>query len=96
MKIVNDAAMQALGSFGAASCSSSAWERVSDPRSSSTARWCRWNSPTCPTAKAFEDYVGERALKRDGKREWRKQVFDVVARLKDAAGADDVVIGAAT
>ena len=41
----------------------------------------------------FEDYVGERALERVGKRKWRQNVFDVVARLKAALVPDDVVIG---
>lgn len=41
----------------------------------------------------FEDYVGERALERDGKRKWRKSVFDVVARLRAALVPDDVLIG---
>ena len=42
---------------------------------------------------SFEDYVGAQALKRDGKRKWRKRVADVVARLLAALVPDDVVIG---
>lgn len=42
---------------------------------------------------SFEDYVGERALERDGMKKWRKRVVDVVERLKAAFIPDDVVIG---
>ena len=41
----------------------------------------------------FEDYVGEQALQRDGRRKWRKRVADVVARLTAALVPDDVVLG---
>src|SRR6185369_1511889 len=43
--------------------------------------------------RTYEDYVGEAALKRFGKKKWRRQVADVVTRLKAALEADDVVIG---
>src|SRR6185369_6290666 len=47
-----------------------------------------------PYRKAtFEDYVGERALERDGKKKWRKHVADVVARLVAAFEPDEVVLG---
>lgn len=42
---------------------------------------------------SFEGYVGEAAFQRDGKKKWRKRVFDVVERLKAAFSPDDVVIG---
>lgn len=41
----------------------------------------------------FEDYVGEEALVRDGKRKWRKSVEDVVARLAAALTPEDIVLG---
>lgn len=41
----------------------------------------------------FEDYVGERALERDGKHQWRKRVADIVARLQAAMLPDEVVLG---
>jgi polyphosphate glucokinase len=41
----------------------------------------------------FEDHVGEHALERDGKKEWRKRVADVVDRLVAALEPDEVVIG---
>ena len=43
--------------------------------------------------RTFEDYVGERALKRLGKKRWRRAVADVVKRLAEAVQADDVVLG---
>ncbi len=43
--------------------------------------------------KTYEDYVGDRALKRLGKKKWRRYVADVVTRLKDALEADYVVLG---
>ncbi len=41
----------------------------------------------------FEDYLGARAVKRFGKRKWRKFVEASVARLQSALQLDDVVIG---
>ncbi len=43
--------------------------------------------------KSFEAYVGERGLKKRGKKKWRKYVFDVTERLSSALQADYVVIG---
>jgi polyphosphate glucokinase len=43
--------------------------------------------------QSFEQYVGTAALKRLGKKKWKKAVFDVVARLKRALIADYVVLG---
>ena len=47
-----------------------------------------------PYRKAtFEDYVGERALLRLGRRKWGRYVADVVARLTAALAPDDIVLG---
>jgi polyphosphate glucokinase len=43
--------------------------------------------------KTFEDYVGERGLERLGKKKWRKAVFEVVERLSAAMEPDEVVLG---
>lgn len=43
--------------------------------------------------RTFEDYVGVRALERLGKRKWRKEVHEVVARLRAAMQAEYVVLG---
>ena len=47
-----------------------------------------------PYRKAtFEDYVGERGLKRLGKKRWRRRVVEVVETLSAALQPTDVVIG---
>lgn len=42
---------------------------------------------------SFEDYVGERALLRDGVLRWRRQVADVARRLRAALQPDELVFG---
>lgn len=41
----------------------------------------------------YEDYVGRVGLERDGKKVWRRRVADVVERLNAALQPDDTVIG---
>ncbi len=41
----------------------------------------------------YEDYVGIRGLKKYGKRKWRRHVVDVVARLTAALEPGEVVLG---
>jgi polyphosphate glucokinase len=43
--------------------------------------------------KTFEDYVGERGLKKLGKTKWRRAVFETVDRLAAAMEPDEVVLG---
>lgn len=43
--------------------------------------------------QTYEDYVGHRGLERRGFDKWLKAVFDVTARLKAAMVADYVVLG---
>jgi polyphosphate glucokinase len=43
--------------------------------------------------KTFEDYVGERGLKRLGKKKWKRAVFETVERLVAAMEPDEVVLG---
>ena len=94
VKVVNDAAMQALGSYeggkmlflglGTGLGSTLIADGVILPM----------ELAHLPYKKAtFEDYVGERALERDGKNKWRKNVVDVVARLVAALEPEDVVLG---
>jgi polyphosphate glucokinase len=96
VKIVNDAAMQALGSvdkdqgkllflgLGTGLGSTLVVDGILVPM----------ELAHLPYRDAtFEDYVGERALRRDGRRKWRKRVADVVARLQAALLPDDVVLG---
>jgi predicted NBD/HSP70 family sugar kinase len=41
----------------------------------------------------YEEYLGKPALKRFGKRKWRRRVADVTRRLKEALEVDEVVLG---
>jgi polyphosphate glucokinase len=43
--------------------------------------------------KTFEDYVGERGLKKRGKKKWTKAVFAAVAQLSAAMEPDEIVLG---
>jgi polyphosphate glucokinase len=94
VKVINDAAMQALGSykkgkmlflgFGTGLGSTLIMDGVVEPM----------ELGHLPYKKAtYEDYVGERGLERFGKKGWRKHVFDVVGRLVAALEPDDVVLG---
>jgi polyphosphate glucokinase len=41
----------------------------------------------------YEDYVGIKGLEKHGRRKWRRDVGDVVARLIAALEPEDVVLG---
>jgi predicted NBD/HSP70 family sugar kinase len=94
VKMVNDAAMQALGSykggcmlflgFGAGLGSAMIVDGILEPMELAHLPYKK---------KTYEDYVGDRALKRLGKKKWRREVADVVTRLKAALEADYVVLG---
>ena len=43
--------------------------------------------------KTFEDYVGERGLKKNGKKKWTKAVFAAVEQLSAAMEPDEIVLG---
>ncbi len=43
--------------------------------------------------RSFEDYVGARGLERRGKKRWRRAVLDVSERLRAAMQAEDMVLG---
>ena len=56
--------------------------------------WFPWNLATFLTKGGpYEDYVGNRGLKRLGKKKWPQHVAYAVARLIDALHPDDVVLG---
>jgi polyphosphate glucokinase len=94
VKIINDAAMQALGSYeggkmlflglGTGLGSAMIVDGVPEPM----------ELAHLPYRKAtFEDYVGLRGLEKHGKRKWRRYVADVVERLAAALEPDDIVLG---
>jgi polyphosphate glucokinase len=94
VKIINDAAMQALGSYrggkmlflglGTGLGSTLIADGIVGPM----------ELGHLPYKKGtYEEYVGQRGLERWGKRKWRRCVADVVARLTAALQPDDVVLG---
>ena len=94
VKVVNDAAMQALGSYkggkmlflGLGTGLGSAMVVDGIVESMELGH--------LPYKKAtFEDYVGIRGVKKYGKKKWRRFVTDVVKRLVAALEPDDVVLG---
>jgi polyphosphate glucokinase len=94
-KIINDAAMQALGSYeggrmlflglGTGLGTTLIVEHVIVALELGHLPYKK--------GKSFEDYVGTAGLKHLGRRKWHAAVFDVVARLKAAFVADYVVLG---
>ena len=94
VKVMNDAAMQALGSYkrgkmlflglGTGLGSALVVNGIVEPM----------ELGHLPYKKAtFEDYVGLRGLKKHGKKKWRRHVADVVKRLIAAIEPDEVVLG---
>ncbi len=93
-KLVNDAAMQAIGSYaggrmlflglGTGLGSALIVDGVVEPLELGHLPFRK---------KTFEDYVSERVRKRVGKKKWRKSVFEVVERLTAAMEPDEVVLG---
>ena len=94
VKVVNDAAMQALGSYeggkmlflglGTGLGSTMIVDGIVEPM----------ELGHLPYKKGtFEDYVGVRGYERLGKKKWRQQVADVIARLMAALEPEYVVLG---
>ena len=95
VKLINDAAMQAIGSYqggrmlflglGTGLGSAMVIGKTVVPLELAHLPYRK--------GRTFEDYVGLRGLKRLGKKKWRRAVTDVVTRLKAAMLADYVVLG---
>jgi polyphosphate glucokinase len=93
-KIVNDAAMQAVGSYGGGRMlflglgtglgSAVIDGGIVEPMELGHLPFRK---------KTFEDYVGTAALKRKGKRRWRKAVLDTLDHFYRAMEPDYVVLG---
>jgi len=95
VRVINDAAMQALGSYrggrmlflglGTGLGSALIIDGVLEPMELAHLPYEK--------GRTYEDYVGKAGLKRLGKKKWRRHVADVITRLKAALEADDVVVG---
>jgi polyphosphate glucokinase len=95
LKLVNDAAMQALGAYqggrmlflglGTGLGSALVAEGVLMPLELAHLPYRQ--------GRTYEDYVGQRGLDRLGRRRWTKHVNDVVALLQHGLQADYVVLG---
>jgi polyphosphate glucokinase len=94
VKVVNDAAMQALGSYqgglllflglGTGLGSAVVAEGIVVPM----------ELAHLPYRKGtYEDYVGRRGLKRMGRKKWARHVAVVVGRMAAALAPDDIVLG---
>jgi polyphosphate glucokinase len=95
VRIMNDAAMQALGSYeggrmlflglGTGLGSAMISDGFLEPMELAHLGYKK--------GKTYEDYLGLRGLERLGKKKWRRAVADVVEKLKSALAADYVVLG---
>ncbi len=95
VKLINDAAMQALGSYkggrmlflglGTGLGSALIMEGHLEPMELAHLPYRR--------GKTFEDYVGKRGLERLGKSKWRNHVGKVATLLMNALSAEYVVLG---
>ncbi len=95
VRIVNDAAMQALGSYqggrmlflglGTGLGSALVVDGILEPMELAHLPYKK--------GRSFEDYVGLRGLRRLGRKRWNVAVREVVAQLRAALQADYVVVG---
>ena len=95
VKIINDAAMQALGSYqggrmlflglGTGLGSALIVDNVLEPLELAHLPYKK--------GRSYEDYVGLAGLKRRGKKRWQHHVAEVVQQLKAAMQVDYVVLG---
>ena len=95
VRIINDAAMQALGSFrgrrmlflglGTGLGSALIWEN--------NVLSLELGDLPYGNSHIIEDYLGKSGMKRLGEKEWKREVFRAVLLLKKALIADYVVLG---
>jgi polyphosphate glucokinase len=95
VRLINDAAMQALGSYkgghmlflglGTGLGSAMVVDGIVEPMELGHLPYRK--------GRTYEDYLGLRGLKRLGKKRWRHHVTVVVGLLKAALEPDDVVLG---
>lgn len=95
IKLINDAAMQALGSYGQGRMlflglgtglgSAMVVNGMLEPMELAHLPYKH--------GKTYEDYLGRRGLEKMGKKKWRQCVFKIADKLKTALEADYVVLG---
>jgi len=95
VRLVNDAAMQAIGSYrggrmlflglGTGLGATLIIDGIVEPTEVGHMPYKH--------GRTFEDYLGERGRKRRGNRRWRKAVREVIADLSAAFEADYIVLG---
>jgi polyphosphate glucokinase len=95
VKIINDAAMQALGSYkkgrllflglGTGLGSAMIADGVVEPMELAHLPYKR--------GKSYEDYLGIRGLKRLGRKKWAREVAKVVSLMRAALQPEEVVLG---
>jgi polyphosphate glucokinase len=95
VKILNDAAMQALGSYkggrmlflglGTGLGSAMIVDGMLEPMELAHLSY--------KNGKTYEDYLGLRGMERMGKKKWRLQVAKIAKKLKVALAAEYVVLG---
>jgi polyphosphate glucokinase len=95
VRILNDAAMQALGIYrggrmlflglGTGLGSTMIVEGVVEAMEIAHLPYKK--------GRTYEDYLGQRGLDRLGKKKWRRYVAKIAEQLKNALGADYVVLG---
>ena len=95
LKIINDAAMQALGSYkkgrllflglGTGLGSAMIADGVVEPMELAHLPYKR--------GKTYEDYLGIRGLKRLGRKKWTREVAKVISLMRAALQPEEVVLG---
>lgn len=95
VKLINDAAMQALGSYtggrllflglGTGLGSAMIVDGIVEPMELAHLPY--------KGGKTYEDYLGLRGLERLGRKKWQRQVTKIVAELRAALEPDTVVLG---
>jgi polyphosphate glucokinase len=95
VRILNDAVMQALGSYrggrmlflglGTGLGAALVLEGVVQPLEIAHLPY--------RNGKTYEDFLGKRSLDRLGKKRWRKLVAEIVPRLRHAFQVDEIVLG---
>jgi len=95
VKLVNDAAMQALGIYhggrmlflglGTGLGSAMIVDGILEPMEVAHLPYKK--------GRTYEDYLGLRGLERLGKKKWRREVAKVAALLREALEANQVVLG---